>query len=293
MKKSHDTIARRLSSILLKFNSGDRFTVDELCEEFNVDKRTIQRDINERFSYFPIKKENGYYFLESYALGKLTFDDIKNFATISGIKTLYPSLTNDFIADILNAKINSAYLVKTIDHETITSKTDDFKSLSIAILQNIPIRCIYKEKQRVLHPYKLVNQQGIWYLVADENGVLKNFSFTKISDFKLLEESRFEPKVEFLETIQKNELTWFSQNVIEVILEIDGDVTEYFLRRNIFPNQTILRQNDDKLVLSTKISYDDEILRIVQYWLPHIKIIEPNYLQEKLNDLLSGYLKTT
>lgn len=293
MKKSHDTIARRLSSILLKFNSGERFTVDELCEEFNVDKRTIQRDINERFSYFPIKKENGYYFLEPYALGKLTFEDIKNFATISGIKTLYPSLTNDFIADILNAKINSAYIVKSFDHEPIASKTGDFQSLSVAILKNIPIRCIYKEKSRDLHPYKLVNLQGIWYLVADENGVLKNFSFTKITNFELLKENRFKPKVEFVETIQKNELTWFSQNVIEVILEIDSDVAEYFLRRKIFSNQTVSPQNNGKLILSTKISYADEILRIVQYWLPHIKIIEPIYLQEQLNDLLSGYLKTT
>jgi predicted DNA-binding transcriptional regulator YafY len=293
MKKSHDTIARRLSSILLKFNSGERFTIEELCEEFNVDKRTIQRDINERFSYFPIKKENGYYFLESYALGKLTFEDIKNFAAISGIKELYPALTNEFIADILNAKINSAYLVKSLDHEPIASKTGDFQSLSVAILQNIPIRCIYKEKPRLLHPYKLVNQQGIWYLVADENGVLKNFSFTKITDFELLDESRFEPKREFVETIQKNEVTWFSQNVIEVTLEIDGDVSEYFLRRNMFPNQTIISQHEGTLTLKTKISYDEEILRIVQYWLPHIKIIEPTHLQEKLNDLLSGYLKTT
>jgi predicted DNA-binding transcriptional regulator YafY len=293
MKKSHDTIARRLSSILLKFNSGERFTIEELCEEFNVDKRTIQRDINERFSYFPIKKENGYYFLESYALGKLTFEDIKNFAAISGIKALYPSLTNDFIADILNAKINSVYLVKSPSHEPIASKTGDFQSLSVAILQNIPIRCIYKEKPRLLHPYKLVNQQGIWYLVADENGVLKNFSFTKITDFELLDESRFEPKREFVETIQKNEVTWFSQNVIEVTLEIDGDVSEYFLRRNMFPNQTIISQHEGTLTLKTKISYDEEILRTVQYWLPHIKIIEPTHLQEKLNDLLSGYLKTT
>jgi predicted DNA-binding transcriptional regulator YafY len=293
MKKSHDTIARRLSSILLKFNSGERFTIDELCEEFNVDKRTIQRDINERFSYFPIKKENGYYFLEPYALGKLTFEDIKNFAAISGIKALYPSLSNDFIADILNAKINSAYLVKSLDHEPINSKTGDFQSLSVAILQNIPFRCIYKEKPRLLHPYKLVNQQGIWYIVADENGVLKNFSFTKITDFELLDENRFEPKAEFVETIQKNEVTWFSQNVIEVTLEINAAVGEYFLRRNIFPNQTIVSQSDGKLLLSTKVSYDDEILRIVQYWLPHITIKSPEYLQEKLNKLLEGYLKTT
>ena len=291
--KEHDTIARRLILILIKLNSGDRFSIDELSEEFNVSTRTIQRDLNDRLATLPIKKENGYYYLEAYALGKLSFSDIKYFASISGIQSLYPSLSNNFIVDVLNPQINLAYLVKAPSNEDIFSKSKEFETISIAILKNMALECIYKEKHRLLHPYKLLNQNGIWYLVADDDGVLKNFSFTKISNIKLLANTLFKPNNEFIKTIQKNEATWFSQNVIDVTLEIDMQVSEYFLRRKLLPNQTIISQSDEKLILSTQISYDNEILGIVQYWLPHIKIISPSYLQEKLIINLKKYLNTT
>ncbi len=291
MKKSHDTIATRLAMILVKFNSGERFTADELCEEFSVDKRTIQRDLNNRLSYLPIKKENGYYSLESYALGKLTYNDIKNFATISGIKSLYPSLTDDFIADILNTKINSVYLIKEYGYENITSKQDDFEAISVAILQNKQIACTYKDKPRMLLPYKLVNKNAIWYLVADEDGTLKNFSFSKMADLKVLEKT-FNPSSDFIETIEKSGADWISQTEIEATLEIDNTVAEYFLRRKLLPHQVVISHTDKHLMLYTKVSYEDEILNIVKYWLPHIKIISPNSLCEKLDAVLNAYLSS-
>ena len=97
MAKSHDTLALRLSLILTKLNNGESFTAKELAEEFNVNIRTIQRDIKDRLAYIPIQKNGDYYSMESYVLGKLSFEDIKNFATLSGIKSLYPSLSNKFI----------------------------------------------------------------------------------------------------------------------------------------------------------------------------------------------------
>lgn len=291
--REHDTIARRLSSILVKFNSGERFTVDELCEEFHVDKRTIQRDLNDRLAFFPIKKENGYYSLESYALGKLSFDDVKNFAAISGVKHLFPSLSNDFITDILNTKIQSAYLVKSPHYENLAPKSDVFASLSTAILNNISIRCTYRDKIRLLHPYKLVNHHGIWYLVADDMGILKNFSFSKITDFEILDNERFIPNPHLLETLKDSESNWFSQAMFDVILNIDPSVRTYFLERKILPNQTVLKNTASTLIVKARVSYDEEILRIVQYWMPHITIMEPEYLQIKLNEVLEGYLKTT
>jgi predicted DNA-binding transcriptional regulator YafY len=62
---------------LTKLNSGESVTIEGLSKEFNVSNRTIQRDLNERFSYLPITKENKYYHLEPYALGKLNFEDKK------------------------------------------------------------------------------------------------------------------------------------------------------------------------------------------------------------------------
>jgi len=289
MKQNHDKIASRLALILQKLNNGERFTKDELCEEFNVSERTIHRDLTERLSFLPLKCDKGYYDVESFAFGNLSFKDIQAFATLSGIKSLYPSLTNEFIVDILNAKTNQAYLIKSVGYENLTPKQKIFEDISASILQNHQIECSYKEKQRVLNPYKLINTNGIWYLVADEEGILKTFTFSKLSNIKFLD-TNFTPNTEVIEIITKNEANWFSQTIIEITLQIDSKIAEYFLRRAILPNQKILEQNDDFLIISTKVSYEDEIMSTVKYWLPYVKILEPAGLQEKFEDILTNYL---
>ena len=54
----------------------------------------------ERLSILPIQKENGKYFLEEYALGKLGFKDIKAFAALIGARSLFPELDDRFISDV-------------------------------------------------------------------------------------------------------------------------------------------------------------------------------------------------
>ena len=71
---SHDKIAFRLAQILIKLNDGARLSIDELTEEFSVNKRTILRDF-ERLNVLPIEKANGKYFLADYAFGKLSYKD--------------------------------------------------------------------------------------------------------------------------------------------------------------------------------------------------------------------------
>lgn len=293
MKNDRDKILARLSSILGKLNVGESVSVSELAEEYGVSTKTIERDMK-AFSFLPIRSDKkGCYSLEPYALEKLSYDDIKNFAALSGVKHLFPSLSDDFIADILNTKIRSAYSIKPPTHEDLSDKSEEFTSITTAILENIPIRCIYKDKPRLLNPYKLVNQHGIWYLVADDEGALKNFSFSKITNIQIMDKERFEPKADFLETLKNPNSNWFSQTMFDVTLEISPEVSEYFLKRKILPNQTVLKHTASELIIKTKISYEEEILRIVQYWLPHIKIISPEHLQEKLVQNLQEYLKKT
>ena len=52
-----------------------------------------------------------------------------------------------------------------------------------------------------------------------------------------------------------------------------------------------MQENKDKIIISTMISYDDEILRVVKYWLPFIKIVKPLNLRDKFENLLRDYLK--
>ena len=290
--KNYDSIAQRLTLILTKFNNGECFTVNELATEFNVSLRTIQRDLNDRLSYLPIEKHKDFYSLAAYALGKLNFDDIKNFACLSGVKALYPNLSDQFITDLLNDKINQAYLIKHLGFENLSTKNEYFKQLSLAIIKKQVLNLHYNDKLRTVKPYKLVNNNNIWYLVADENQQLKHYSLSKIKQLKLLDE-QFNLNQDFIKIINDNKLKWFSQASIKVKLAIKQEVANYFLRRSLLANQQIIDQDDQQLIISTEVAFEQELLGTVQYWLPHISILEPQYLQENLEKMLKNYLSDT
>ena len=53
----------------------------------------------------------------------------------------------------------------------------------------------------------------------------------------------------------------------------------------------IVDNTNEYFVVSTNISFDDEILNLVKQWIPYIEILKPIELQEKLEDVLKKYLE--
>lgn len=293
MPTKTDNLASRLAIIIGRLSAGEILNIKELAEEFAVTQRSIQRDLNERImQYLPVTHKNGQYYMESYLVGKLTYDDIRDFALLSGIKKLYPSLDDQALSDILNEKIKNALLVKGGAYEDISNKKEEFDLIRLSIVLHHQIRFTYNDKERTLNPYKLVNINDIWYLVGDEAGELKTFSFTKLQNL-CKTENPFTPNKEFTEIINDPNNKWFSKNALRVILDIDASVAEYFLRRELLPHQVVLRQTKEKLTVQTKVAYEEEILRIVRYWIPHITIVEPVELDEKLREGLNTYLQNS
>ena len=291
LPKKTDKLAMRLTSIITRLNAGEILSVKELAGEFAVTERSVQKDLNERIMQFlPVTNKNGQYYLEAYLLGKLTYDDIRDFALLSGIKKLYPVMDDNALSDILNKKVADAMLVKGGAYEDISSKKLEFDLIRLAIVLKHQLFFTYNGKQRAVNPYKLVNNNDIWYLVGDESDELKTYSFTKIEKLCKIEKS-FIPNSDFTEIINDPHNKWFSQNKLKVILEIDSSVAEYFLRRELLPHQVVLKQTKKKLTVQTTVAYDEEILKIVRYWIPNIKIIEPFELDEKLREGLSTYLQ--
>lgn len=290
MEKRHDKIGMRLAIIITKFNAGDRLSIDELAKEFAVSKRTIQRDMQERLIYLPIEHQHGLYYLQEQYLGKFNLDDIKNFATLSGIKELYPNLDNKFLASMVQDKFNTVYLVKGSQYEVSETIAKKLKSLEVTVKNHYLIKFTYNKKQRDIKPYRLVNTHGIWYLVGDEKGQLKTYTVSKILNLQI-SNTIFTLNDEFIALIEENKDTWFSQYSIEVILEIDASVSEYFLKRALLPHQKTIDQTKDKLTIYTKVSYEEEILKVVKAWIPHIKILSPISLQNKLEKTLKLYLQ--
>ena len=67
-------------------------------------------------------------------------------------------------------------------------------------------------------------------------------------------------------------------------------VAGYFKRRKLIGNQIIEKElADGSLIISAKVSHDNQILPIVRYWIPNLSIISPESLQAYLEQGLRAY----
>lgn len=291
---SHDTLVRRLALILVKLNQGEKLDPRQLALDFNVNLRTIQRDINERFSYLPLEKTRGQYHLDPALLGKLTLKDIDRFASLAGVKGLFPGLSENFLREIFDLRIQSALLVKGHHYEDLRGKEQAFKQLEQAIIGRQKVGFDYPNADRfkdyAVEPYKLINNKGVWYLAARHNGKLKTFSFSKIEQLALSDDT-FTHDHKLDNSLAKDDGIWLSEDSIEIVLKVDKVVAAYFKRRKLIANQVIEKElPDGSLIVSTKVGHQNQVLPIVRYWIPNIQIISPEGLQQEFEGTLHDYL---
>lgn len=294
---THDTLVYRLAQILVKLNQGEKLDPQVLADEFGVNLRTIQRDLNERFAYLPIEKADGYYRLDPAFLGKLTTRDVERFAGLAGVKGLFPSLSDDFLRDIFDSRVQSAFLVKGHCYEDLGGSASLFRELEMAIISHHQISIDYEKTDgrkfyAALFPYKLINNKGIWYLVALDSEKLKTFSFSKIKRLRTLDMT-FEPKSDVEKQLAEEDGVWLSEDRQEVVLKIGRDVAHYFKRRRLVANQVIEKELEDGgLIVSAKVGHPNQIVPIVRYWIPHIRIISPKKLQASLEEEIECYVRS-
>lgn len=291
----HDTLVFRLAQMLVKLNQGEKLDPRSLVEEFGVNLRTIQRDLNERFAYLPLQKTDGRYHLDPIFLGKLTTRDIERFACLAGVRGLFPSLTDDFLRDIFDIRMQGALLVKGHHYENLTGKEPLFLELERAIISRHQIGFEYAKQDatkryEAVDPYKLINNKGIWYLAALDGEKLKAFSFTKISRLRTLDTS-FAWDTRIDAQLAQEDGIWLSEEKQEIVMKVSREVASYFKRRRLIANQVIEKELEDGgLIISAKVGHHNQVIPIVRYWIPHIRIISPEGLQDELEKEIRGYI---
>lgn len=293
---NHDTLVYRLAQILVKLNQGEKLDPSGLAEEFGVNLRTIQRDLNERFAYLPLQRTEGRYHLDPAFLGKITTKDIKRFASLAGVRALFPSLNDDFLRDIFDSRLQGALLVKGHNYENLEGRETQFRAIEKAIVCRLRLSFSYRKDDsekpyKDFEPYKLVNHKGIWYLAGKDGGKLKTFCFSKIANLATLD-ATFEEDPSVERTLTDEDGIWISEERKEVVLKVAREIAGYFKRRKLIANQVIEKELEDGgLIVSAKIGHPEQILPIVRYWVPHVRIISPEPLQKELEQGLVEYLK--
>ncbi|OBX58675.1 hypothetical protein A9Z61_00160 [Moraxella osloensis] len=296
MNKEHDKTAIRLASILFKLNQGEKLNKKQLAEEFNVHIRTISRDLDERLSFLPFTITDNTYSLRSSYLGKFNVEDINRFAKFASVKDLFGKIDQAFFQKYLTDSIT----IKSYQAESIAHKQQDFDLINEAIQKKQTLKFSYQRvsqrdgKSRCfeVEPYKLVNNLGIWYLVALHDEKIKVFSITKIS-LPQLRNRKFIPNAEIIETIENGDGIYFEGVMDEVILKVSANVAMYFTRRAVLPNQEIVKEmTDGTLIVMCKKVHEQSILPLVRYWIPHVEIVAPDSMKVKLMQQLQQYMES-
>jgi predicted DNA-binding transcriptional regulator YafY len=216
-----ETLAYRLTEILRRLNEGEKLDPHALADEFGVNLRTIQRDLNERFAFLDLEKKDGLYAVDRMRLGSLGFADVQRFASLAGLQGMSPHLSTDFLKDILDSRLQRVLLIRGSGYEDLGHKQQQFEQLKHAAKDGHAISFEYQKAEGTKMvdalPYGLVLQDGIWYLAATNGGKLKAYALSKI-DRLLVDPDTFTPDAEITKKLMEEDSIWLNLQKSEVVL---------------------------------------------------------------------------
>jgi len=300
-KHDYDKILTRLTVILSKLNDGEALSVKELAKEFNTSDRTIQRDFNERLISFPIYQENkkwkmqdGFRVEKTKSLeDEIVLDIIEKIT--EGIGGNFSTKAQKLLSKIKNEDFNPIYTKLNI--EDISDRFADIQVLETAIKEKREVKCSYDDERHdiystTIQPLKIVNFEGFWYLIALRDDILKKYYLKNISNPKITN-ATFETDGELNTLLDESISVWFQRDVepFEVKLFADKSAAKFFRRRPLPTQKVDSINNDGTMEFAVTITHEMEILPIIKYWIPHIYVIEPEWVKEIVQKDLESYLK--
>lgn len=286
-----EKLARRLSNILALLHQGDCLDKHSLAHMFHVDVRTIERDLADRLHGIVERNASGLWQLTHTSRSTIPAKQLNDYAQMLGMQRLFPdSSLRYLLTQLEKPSSHRSMQVQAAASEDLGDKILHFASLESAIEKCANCSFEYKGKPRKVQPYRLVYRYGIWYLAATEDELLKNFSVALITNLHVDEKTLFTPKSEHFEYIDGKDDVWFTPQVTEVVLRVAPVAAHYFARRALLPKQQHRADVDGSLIVTSKISHPQQLLSVVRYWLPHVRILQPTQWHDDLVSELKNAL---
>ncbi len=300
--KDYSKIMRNLMWILSRLYRGEALSVKETAQELDVSIKTAQRYFNDYLlDNFPLKKVGRRWALEGAT--KMMVDEESELA-LQALEEMAKNIGTDFyqkVQPLLSKLYQSSChpLYTKVNIEDITDKITEILALEKAIKNKNVVTCKYDfenfERQIDIKPLLITEFDGFWYLIAMDarNDIIKKYYLKHISNVQILDET-FEISQD-IEDIVKNSINiWFDpyKKPFEVRLFVDSEVAKYFKRKPIAPTQTISGEDQDgSIEITLKITHEMEILPLIKSWIPHIFVLEPQWLADIVREDVQGYLE--
>jgi predicted DNA-binding transcriptional regulator YafY len=144
--------------------------------------------------------------------------------------------------------------------------------------------------------HRILYSEGNWYIAVYNHTStgFKDYHFLRINFIQQIEllSATFQRDIQierFIEDFQSL-FSLYQKPRYEVVIEVDLLVMRHFKSKKHLKSQEIIEEREKSLILRYQISSEMEILPLIKRWIPHIKIISPDSLREKLEEDISSYL---
>jgi len=218
---------------------------------------------------------------------------------VDGVGDRFSSKAKALLSKIKNDDLNPIYA--KLNMEDIGDKLESIQKLESSIKLKLVVECNYKISDKKnfpikIKPLKIANYEGFWYLIAldtNENDILKKYYLKNIFNIKTTTTS-FEITSKLEELLENSVSIWFQENnePFEVKIHISNVISKYIKRKPIAPTQVIESEYEDgSLDILIKVTHEMEILPLVKYWIPYMKIVEPKWIDDIIKKDLKKYLE--
>lgn len=296
---AYDRGLARLMQYLYLFAQGKRLTRDELCEEFNISGSQVYRDMG-YLKYYPIVQDQykRYHFDEGYGLDKSVLETDEMFQLMlslsltEDIDEAFSQRAQSIIKKLVVHGFASPYYIKPEQYEDFDTDSDIANLLEDAIKQSRVTEIHYKNQEHLVEPYRISNFDGLWYLFAKDLSSGK----TRTYDMKYIKDANMTGKkfksVNADELLQHVHSAWYEDgNCFTVTIKVSNEIAPHFKRKKHLTTQTIEKEYDDgSLFISFEVSHDEDIDNLIKAWLPHVEVIQPKRMRNRLAAELKTYL---
>ncbi len=299
-KQNDNTKYNRINQIyeMLK-NNVHGMTITELAKELDVSTKTIQRDLYEVLNSFGAIKEGRTWKIDP----KLTQDNLaSNEKLILGILdemaksagNLFYSKAHSLLSQITQQLEHPIFT--NVNGEYLEDKTVAlFEQIEIAIKDKNEIKFDYEKYNFHVKPLKLAFFDGFWYLLAlhvkKNKEEFKKYHLKTIKKVEVLS-TKFEIPALVEERLKFANSVWFNlDEQYSVRLFIDKQIRKYFERKPLRGQSIIGEDKDGSIEIEIKISNNMEIIPLILYYIPYIKVLEPQHLADEIKDRVQWYLE--
>lgn len=303
----------RMMGIILALNKKKKMTAKDLADLFEVDVRTIYRDVQSLSEMnIPIVShigsEGGYSIMDKYFIPPIMFNKDEVFALLIAKKITdiieipgYTQYVNsaflkvrDTISEELQEELQKVEDKILFDIKNIEIEKKDLRFFTIikrCMEENLKLNIEYfstkrfNTKSRVIRPFGLIYEEGAWYIIAycEFNKEITTFRMDRIKQAEITEEKFSMP--EGFNISQYNcrynyQTDYLNPESCTVKLKLSKSLY-YSIKDYLFLKHARETEYEDYFILDVKTTNPDRYVYFSFQYFNGMEILEPRWLRDE------------